>query len=350
MGDLAGGTYLSDAFACSTDGAVVFGFGTNSAGQHEAARWTGGVAAGLGFLASGGYNSTIYGCSADGTVACGENVYQGPPNPVPPLPVTQALRWTLGDGPLPLGFLPGNGFLSTARAMSADGAVVVGYALDSTSTYRPSKWTQVTGMVDISGGTVRAQARGVSADGLIIVGTRLGTVGEAFRWTGGSGFEFLGTGAGYAGSSVIDVSADGRRVVGVNSSAGIVRASVWDQGLGWREVSAILSDAGVDVSGWTLTNCLSLSDDGRVLAGNGTNPNGDTEGWVAVIPMRPQCGSADFNQDGDSGTDTDIEDFFACLGGGCCPGCGSADFNGDGDTGTDLDIEAFFRVLGGGSC
>jgi hypothetical protein len=30
--------------------------------------------------------------------------------------------------------------------------------------------------------------------------------------------------------------------------------------------------------------------------------------------------------------------------------CGSADFDGDGDTGTDADIEAFFRVLGGGVC
>jgi hypothetical protein len=32
------------------------------------------------------------------------------------------------------------------------------------------------------------------------------------------------------------------------------------------------------------------------------------------------------------------------------PRCGSADFNGDGDLGTDADIEAFFRVLAGGSC
>jgi hypothetical protein len=30
--------------------------------------------------------------------------------------------------------------------------------------------------------------------------------------------------------------------------------------------------------------------------------------------------------------------------------CGSADFNCDGDIGTDADIEAFFRVLAGGSC
>jgi len=65
-----------------------------------------------------------------------------------------------------------------------------------------------------------------------------------------------------------------------------------------------------------------------------------------VIP----CGSADFDGDGDTGTDLDIEAFFACMGGNCCATCFSADFDGDGDTGTDLDIEAFFRVLGGGTC
>jgi hypothetical protein len=62
------------------------------------------------------------------------------------------------------------------------------------------------------------------------------------------------------------------------------------------------------------------------------------------------CGSADFDGDGDTGTDADIEAFFACLAGNCCATCGSADFDGDGDTGTDADIEAFFRVLAGGTC
>jgi hypothetical protein len=66
----------------------------------------------------------------------------------------------------------------------------------------------------------------------------------------------------------------------------------------------------------------------------------------------PRCGSADFNCDGDTGTDADIESFFACLAGNCppppCPN--NADFNADGDTGTDADIESFFRVLAGGPC
>jgi hypothetical protein len=74
-------------------------------------------------------------------------------------------------------------------------------------------------------------------------------------------------------------------------------------------------------------------------------------GGLAVV-THAACGSADFNCDGDVGTDADIEGFFACLSGVCPPPpcANSADFNGDGDTGTDADIEAFFRVLGGGAC
>jgi hypothetical protein len=62
------------------------------------------------------------------------------------------------------------------------------------------------------------------------------------------------------------------------------------------------------------------------------------------------CGGADYDRNGDMGTDSDIEAFFACLAGRCCPACVGPDFNGDGDAGTDADIEAFFRVLAGGAC
>jgi hypothetical protein len=71
---------------------------------------------------------------------------------------------------------------------------------------------------------------------------------------------------------------------------------------------------------------------------------------VFFARVAPACGSADFNGDGDVGTDQDIAAFFACLAGSCCTTCGSTDFNGDGDLGTDQDVETFFRVLGGGAC
>src|SRR5207245_1666457 len=67
--------------------------------------------------------------------------------------------------------------------------------------------------------------------------------------------------------------------------------------------------------------------------------------WV----WTPPCGSADFDCDGDVGTDADIEWFFRCLAGECPAGCGSsADFNMGGDGGTDGDGGWFLRVLGAG--
>lgn len=88
---------------------------------------------------------------------------------------------------------------------------------------------------------------------------------------------------------------------------------------------------------------------GATLTYTGSSYNVSID-YAWVIP--PGCGSADFNCDGDTGTDQDIEAFFSCLAGTCpaAPCTSTADFNGDGDVGTDADIEAFFRVLAGGTC
>jgi|GEM_PF-1025375 len=101
----------------------------------------------------------------------------------------------------------------------------------------------------------------------------------------------------------------------------------------------------------------------EMLSSNGAWNDQDNDGVAApgeftVIEIAGvacpgnECGSQDYNGDGDFGTDQDIEAFFACLGGNCCATCfcQGSDFNGDGDFGTDQDIEAFFRVLGGGNC
>jgi hypothetical protein len=86
--------------------------------------------------------------------------------------------------------------------------------------------------------------------------------------------------------------------------------------------------------------------------GNFATGQADHSGNDVVIYNIRGCGGADFNCDGDIGTDLDIEAFFSCLAGSCPPPpcLNNADFNGDGDIGTDADIEAFFRVLAGGAC
>ncbi len=88
------------------------------------------------------------------------------------------------------------------------------------------------------------------------------------------------------------------------------------------------------------------------MGGSFANVNGVPASHIISRVGCPACGTADFDGDGDIGTDADIEAFFACLAGNCCATCyaGGADFNADGDIGTDADIEAFFRVLAGGNC
>ena len=75
---------------------------------------------------------------------------------------------------------------------------------------------------------------------------------------------------------------------------------------------------------------------------------------IITLPIEApaECGTPDFDGDGDEGTDADIEAFFIVIGGGDCPTgtCASIDFDNDGDEGTDADIEAFFRVIAGGPC
>ena len=102
----------------------------------------------------------------------------------------------------------------------------------------------------------------------------------------------------------------------------------YSAGIAWLGVQRVVNSAGEEITDYTLT---------------------DQDGQDWRTGARPTC-TADFNGDGNVGTDADIAAFFACLGGDCCPSCGSADFNGDGNVGTDADIESFFRVLGGGPC
>jgi len=117
----------------------------------------------------------------------------------------------------------------------------------------------------------------------------------------------------------------------------------------WNEGATLLSQSASPTAAVTLgvgVHTITLT----VIDSN--NFNGTDNVVITVAPPGPDCDSADFNCDGDVGTDADIEAFFACIAGNCpgAPCTSSADFNHDGDIGTDADIESFFRVLGGGPC
>jgi glucose/arabinose dehydrogenase len=127
---------------------------------------------------------------------------------------------------------------------------------------------------------------------------------------------------------------------------------VWTGQTGGGTLSGI-TDRSAEMLPATRPTIYSFGEDSRgelyLCAGNG--------GVYKLVPTtlasQCRCASADFDGDGDVGTDADIRAFFVCLV-EFCDGSNfphlTSDFNGDGDTGTDADIEAFFRVLAGGYC
>jgi hypothetical protein len=144
------------------------------------------------------------------------------------------------------------------------------------------------------------------------------------------------------------------RTVGVEDSTGTTAYVIPGASLGTGNISKLLAyHTAATPCAPTTGSCCTANQCTTTTQTDCANLGGTwTGGGSCPSSCPPHCGSADFNCDGDTGTDSDIEAFFSCLAGNCpaLPCISSADFNGDGDTGTDADIEAFFRVLAGGSC
>ena len=178
-----------------------------------------------------------------------------------------------------LGSFPPGEVESAATAVSADGTTIVGV-----SKSQAFRWTTATGMVplgDLPGGSSSSQANAVSADGSVIVGYSGSTFAgsEVFRWENGQM-----VGLGLPGVP-FGVSADGSVIVGVVGLPGVVAPFIWDPIHGGRNlVAVLLFDYGLDLTGWTLTSARGVSADGRSIIGDGRNPSGQQEAWIAIIP------------------------------------------------------------------
>ena len=152
----------------------------------------------------------------------------------------------------------------------------------------------MVGLGDLPGGIFRSVAIDVSADGSTVVGWGASAAGtEAFRWTSAGGMVGLGDlPGGSFGSSASGVSADGSTIVGASSGAAGSEAFIWDATHGMRELDQLLVDLGLGpvLNGWTLAQAAAVSDDGLTIVGQGINPHGKYEAWLAVIgePASPK--------------------------------------------------------------
>ena len=78
---------------------------------------------------------------------------------------------------------------------------------------------------------------------------------------------------------------DAVRLVRRGRSGSGIEAFIWDQANGMRELDEVLTALGLDLTDWTLAEARGISSDGLTIVGFGINPDGDTEAWMATIPM-----------------------------------------------------------------
>jgi probable extracellular repeat, HAF family len=186
---------------------------------------------------------------------------------------SQSLAW--------LGVLP-NGYDSYAYAVSADGSVVVGGAINAAGQSHAFRWTAAGGMQDLGTlGGYNSYAYAVSANGAVVVGWAEKAVwqGRAFRWTASGGMQDLGTLPGYDGIYPRDVSADGSVVVGrATNAAGRDRVFRWT-------VSGGMQDLGTLGGDWSVASGVSA--DGSVVVGGASNAAGQKRAfrWTAAGGM-----------------------------------------------------------------
>lgn len=325
------------ALAISGNGRVVVGTSDSDAGL-QAYRWTPGSAPqGLGFLPGYAQESDANAANADGTVIVGESMAADS---------SRAFLWTSQRGIEPLGDdLPEEYTHSGATGVSADGSVVVGYALTQPAGQPEVQlgfvWTAKEGFVFLGDflpasvpGT-QSTAHGVSADGEVVVGEARhersihGPLLVAFRWTRTTGLFPLGwlydaqpisgaysasangsviggqsvsgsdlpltepmrwtpetsmvtLGRGFVGTALA-TSADGTKMAGGAADPGT--AFVWDTENGYRNLLGLLQESGLDggLEGHSPVTVYGMSADGAIVVGSAFG-EGTIRGFVVRLP------------------------------------------------------------------
>lgn len=347
--DLPGSTVAPIARGLNADGTVVVGSGKSSIGD-EAAKWVNGVIEALGPIPAGGWTrwygyyanadaSVIYGTVqqlntatteiADDYITLPFRWTQPLGAVVLDLPVDTEYRGMVGanptgtvllltvnkidgvnkiptaailkdDGssaviPIPMGYTG----LGSAMALSADGLVVVGeLTTTGNKENRAFKWTEAGGVEILSmpapstpGALQTSKANQVSADGSFI----LGSIGSnATRWST-LARESLGSFTAQL------MTADGGVVIGRRTSVGRQELVMWDPFNGLRALGDVFMRQfqGMQISRWQdLSASFLTSDNGIVtMTGNGENPNGFKDIWVAKFPAPTEVEPEPFSGD-----------------------------------------------------
>jgi uncharacterized membrane protein len=245
------------AYGVNVDGSIIVGAEEGPLGSLRAIKWVNGVAT---QLSNGDFGQALD-VSDDGAVIVGDTVSSGN---------TKATIWTSSGDEL-LEDLVAN--TSTATGVSGDGSIIVGYGNELLDVALVWKWdgSQYQGdRLDFLSSEEDARALGISADGTTAVGYSEDAAGDdrAVKWNTGT-----------LAVTELDVIGEDSRAYSANGDGSVIVGRA-DMGTGsaavrWTDNGAeILQDvliaAGVDMTGWELTQAIGVSDDGLTIIGNGS--------------------------------------------------------------------------------
>jgi hypothetical protein len=276
----------------SGDGKVVYGTSTSSGGDFI--RWT--ASGGKEVLGkfTGLSGVFIWGASRDGGVVVGQFISASAPNlsgggfywsaqtglqTYSSPTVTEAIYGVSGDGNVWL--RGGNKWTAQGKeatlpffggAASYDGSVIAGGG--SRKPYRYTSQGVVEAPTDRSG-----PSRAITPDGSVIAGY---TTGSVFVWAGDQLTYYPYENPSYKWIP-IDISADGRTVVGfdpsVNANALLNENTVLHDGVQYTLPEYL------GLEGWTVNGTRSISDDGTVIIASGYTDHGVAgPGLIAYVP------------------------------------------------------------------
>ncbi len=338
IGDLPGGAYSSAANDVSADGNVVVGRGSDEGGD-RAIRWTpAGDLVGL-----EGTDSYAMAVSPNGKLVVGSATYSGKAtaaiwregvwSPVlngavacdnDPSTMAPAYWPTSANDVNDDEFIVGGASLFNAGVCAT--AIPLGYYTHGgTGSFPPAHLSAVSSLAPVSiVGTLwkkrgtncdsayindtevtlpnpscvagcspycSTQANGVSSDGTLVVGSATfypETILRGVLWSSTSGAYLPDLEGGTVQGAAYGINGDASlsRYVAVGRGTDDVRtrAVVWVNGKVLSIEDALLREEVTVPAGWTLGVARAVSVDGRVIVGQGVNPNGQVEGWRAILP------------------------------------------------------------------
>lgn len=290
LGVVVASHQTSFANAISENGAIVVGESyTVGIGQPlRAFRWT--QATGMVGLPLGNFHDQAMGISADGSTILGQSNYY-------------AVKWTNNGATLTyLGQIGPTG-ASYSVASNTTGSFIAGYgALNfyrQMGTWTPPAPVQVIGAVFPNDDT---WVTNMSRDGSTVVGFSgdYNFSRRAMKWTQATGLVDLGLATPIPGdqTSLAAVTSEGIASLGWATYSGVKSAVHWTEIGGFWDLNAYLASWGVNLSGWTLTECTGVSADATALCGNGLY-FGQKRGWV-VRGLQPVCGALMYQQPADT--------------------------------------------------